>query len=410
MNDHDTLVAALRRMGLVDDAPRRMRHGEDASRRMTQGEDAPRRMKDVDDAHAPRVVLTPLAGGVSSDIYRADLPGGPVCVKRALAKLKVAAEWHAPTERNRFEAAWLRFAADVMPDAVPRVLGVDDAGLAFAMDWLDPQHYPVWKTALLSGDADAGIAADVGQRLACIHAASADRPDLARAFATDESFHALRLDPYLLECARRHAAVAPVLRALAERTASTRRVLVHGDVSPKNILVGPRGPVFVDAECAWFGDPAFDLAFCLNHLLLKCVHRPARALAFLAAYRALAQTYLTGVTWESAAALEARTAELLDGLLLARVDGKSPVEYLRTDVQRACVRGFALARLNAQAAGRGDAAHSGNAARSVEAARSADAARAAQVARSADACGPLDQLARAWQGHLLRSPLLEESA
>ncbi len=255
-----------------------------------------RRMKDVvPEGDASRVPLTPLAGGVSSDIYRADLPGGPVCVKRALAKLKVAAEWHAPTERNRFEAAWLRFAADVTPDAVPRVLAVDDDGLAFAMDWLDPQHYPVWKTALLSGDADAGIAADVGRRLACIHAASADRPDLARAFATDESFHALRLDPYLLECARRHAAVAPVLRALAERTASTRRVLVHGDVSPKNILVGPRGPVLVDAECAWFGDPAFDLAFCLNHLLLKCVRRPAQTPHSSPAFDALAQTYLTGV-------------------------------------------------------------------------------------------------------------------
>ena len=140
------------------------------------------------------------------------------------------------------------------------------------------------------------------------------------------------------------------------------------------------------------------------------MHRPARAPAFLAAYRALAQTYLTGVTWESAAALEARTAELLDGLLLARVDGKSPVEYLRTDAQRACVRSFALARLNAQAARRDDAAHSGDAARCGGAAGSVDPAGSAKAARSADACGPLDQLARAWQGHLLRSPLLEESA
>jgi Ser/Thr protein kinase RdoA (MazF antagonist) len=103
---------------------------------------------------------------------------------------------------------------------------------------------------------------------------------------------------------------------------------VHGDVSPKNILIGPQGPVFLDAECAWYGDPAFDGAFCLNHLLLKCLWRPSAAAAFLSCFDTLSAAWLAHAQWEPRAALEARTARLLPGLLLARVDGKSPVEYL----------------------------------------------------------------------------------
>ena len=116
------------------------------------------------------------------------------------------------------------------------------------------------------------------------------------------------------------------------------QALVHGDVSPKNILIGPQGPVFLDAECAWYGDPAFDLAFCLNHLLLKCLWTPSAADGFLACFKALATSYLAGVDWEGAAEIEARTAHLLPGLFLARVDGKSPVEYITGETDKERVR------------------------------------------------------------------------
>ena len=114
-------------------------------------------------------------------------------------------------------------------------------------------------------------------------------------------------------------------------TQANKRALVHGDVSPKNILRGPDGPVFLDAECAWWGDPAFDLAFCLNHLLLKCLWTPSAAAGFLACFDALGAAYLARVAWEPPHALEARAARLLPGLFLARVDGKSPVEYITTE-------------------------------------------------------------------------------
>ena len=112
---------------------------------------------------------------------------------------------------------------------------------------------------------------------------------------------------------------------------------MHGDVSPKNILVADHGPVFLDAECAWYGDPAFDLAFCLNHLLLKCLWIPSSRVAFLECFDSLSSAYLRGVPFPD---VEKRTASLLPALLLARVDGKSPVEYL-TEPQRQQVRKFA---------------------------------------------------------------------
>jgi len=115
---------------------------------------------------------------------------------------------------------------------------------------------------------------------------------------------------------------------LSARTLATKTALVHGDVSPKNILVGRASPILLDAECAWYGDPAFDLAFCLNHLLLKCLWNASARPAYERCFEALAHAYLRGVQWEPAAALQARAALLLPALCLARVDGKSPVEYL----------------------------------------------------------------------------------
>jgi aminoglycoside phosphotransferase (APT) family kinase protein len=266
--------------------------------------------------------FTPLTGGVSSEIWKV----GEICVKRALPRLRVAQRWEAPIERNRYERLWLEAAAAAAPGSAPRVLAADDAAGCFAMEYLAA---PIWKERLRQGDAQPGFAAQVGHTLGAIHTATAGRPEIPQRFATDAIFHAIRLEPYLVSTGNMHPDLAPRLQYLVERTARTRLCLVHGDVSPKNILVGGEGPahlpVFLDAECAWYGDPAFDLAFCLNHLLLKCLWVPASRPAFLECFDALAASYLESVPFEG---VEERVASLLPALLLARVDGKSPVEYL----------------------------------------------------------------------------------
>jgi aminoglycoside phosphotransferase (APT) family kinase protein len=291
---------------------------------------------------AAAVAFTPLAGGVSSDIYRVDAGGRTFCVKRALAKLRVQADWRAPVDRNRHELDYLGVASRIVPGAFPAVLGADEQTGSFAMDYLDPARFPVWKAQLRDGTIDPDTAQRVGAILGRIHAATAGDAALAARFATDANFHALRLEPYLAATAAAHPRAADTLAALIAVTAGNRHALVHGDYSPKNILVGPDGPVILDAECAWFGDPAFDLAFVLNHLLLKGAWRPQWKTRYLACAGSLARSYFDLVAWEDRGALEERVVRLLPGLMLARIDGKSPVEYLTDETVRQHVRVFAL--------------------------------------------------------------------
>jgi len=288
-----------------------------------------------------------LTGGVSSDIWRIDLPLGPVCVKRALPKLRVSADWRAPVERNLYEARWMQCANAAVPGSAPELLGQDQQTGTLAMRYLSPKHHKLWKNQLRDGLADPIFAAAVASSLVRIHAATAADRSLIDAFPTDDIFFDIRLEPYLLATARVHPDRERVLRALVTATQTNKHALVHGDVSPKNILAGPEAPVFLDAECAWWGDPAFDLAFCLNHLLLKCLWTPTAGGDFLRCFQAMTATYVAGVTWEAASALEARAAHLLPGLFLARVDGKSPVEYITDEHNKNRVRRAARALLAA---------------------------------------------------------------
>ena len=284
---------------------------------------------------------TLLPGGVSSDIRLVEFHGRRYCVKQALPKLKVQADWRAPVERNHSEAEWLRVAAGIVPNAVPRVLYEDQRHGWFVMEYLAADDYPVWKTQLRDGVIDPAFAAATGRCLAEIHARTAADADIAQRFATDHIFYPIRPEPYLIATGRRHPDVAPQLQRLSDVTMRTRRALVHGDVSPKNILCGPHGPVFLDAECAWYGDPAFDVAFVLNHMLLKGVWRPQWSDRYVECFDALADAYLRGVDWESVSGLEQRAAHLLPGLLLGRIDGKSPVEYIVDDDDKSMVRDVA---------------------------------------------------------------------
>ena len=295
------------------------------------------------------VTIAPLAGGVSSDIALVSTATQRFCVKRALEKLKVAADWRAPVERNRSEVEWLKLAHAIAPGSVPQVLADHSADGWFAMEYLEPATHPVWKAQLRDGVIDPVFAERVGSGIGRMHAATAGDAAIAQRFATDHIFYPIRLEAYLVAAGQKHPEVAEALQALVETTQANKRALVHGDISPKNILCATRDgvnvPIFLDAECAWYGDPAFDFAFALNHLLLKCLWRPAHAAQYLDCFDALYDDYMNQVTWETTYAIDGRAAKLLIGLLLARVDGKSPVEYINDEAQRDVVRAFTLPRL-----------------------------------------------------------------
>lgn len=288
-----------------------------------------------------------LPGGVSCDVWKVAAGGQTFVVKRALPRLRVAKLWEAPIARSEAEWNWLNFALGIVSSAVPRALAHSAEAGMIAIEYLEPDQYPVWKQQLLDGVADPSVAAAVAGIIARIHSASAGDSAVAAQFRTRESFYALRIEPYLLEAARQNPPISRFLNRLAEETQQTEIALVHGDLSPKNILVGRKGPVILDAETAWYGDPAFDPAFCLNHLLLKCVARPRFTDAYLTCFESFRASYLDGVSWEETVQIEARTAMLLPALMLARVDGKSPVEYL-DETQRSFVRNAAIELIKGQ--------------------------------------------------------------
>lgn len=288
---------------------------------------------------AADVTIAALTGGVSSDVHRMAWPGGSLVAKQALSRLRVAADWEAPPRRSANEVRWLRTAAAIAPAAVPAVLAEDPAAHMFAME--DLTGAPVWKAELAAGRCDPAFAAQVGAVAAAIHSGTACRPEVEAAFRDDSLFRALRVEPYLGAAAAANQDVSEVLATLSDALLATRCTLVHGDLSPKNLLVTAHGPVILDAETAWWGDPAFDLAFATTHLLLKARWHPEHAAEYAACRTALADAYLDGVDWEAPGDVDRRAAGLVPALLLARVDGKSPVEYL-DGAARDATRTFAL--------------------------------------------------------------------
>jgi Ser/Thr protein kinase RdoA (MazF antagonist) len=209
------------------------------------------------------------------------------------------------------------------------------------MRYLDPCAHPVWKAELAAGRAEPDFSAAIGGALGRVHSRTANDPKIAARFDTAHLFNALRIEPYFLATAKTHPNLAARIETLATATLTSKIALVHGDMSPKNILVGPIGPVILDAECAWYGDPAFDLAFLATHLLLKMLWRPHFANRYAATLDALRFAYARNIDWEPTAQLHRRAAALLPLLLLARVDGKSPAEYLTLETDRAFVRAIA---------------------------------------------------------------------
>jgi aminoglycoside phosphotransferase (APT) family kinase protein len=296
------------------------------------------------------VRFIPLGGGVSSDIHLVEtMPTGRrFVVKAALAKLRVKDDWFADVSRNAVEQRYLSYAARVVPQAVPRVLASDATSGWFAMEHFGDGFSP-WKEQLMAGDAQPETSRRVGHVLGQLHRVSWGDREAREQFATLRNFRALRIEPYLVTTAQRVPTARTILLAEADRLAATELALVHGDFSPKNLLVNSERLIVLDAECGWFGDPAFDSAFLLTHLYLKGLQHADLPDPLLALVPEFWSAYTEALGSHADAALESRTVRLLDCLLLARVHGKSPVEYLTTEAQRDCVTSFALRTLAAPA-------------------------------------------------------------
>lgn len=285
--------------------------------------------------------IEPLTGGVASDIARVRVGDRDICVKFALPKLKVAEDWQAPVHRNAAEYAWLQVAAEIAPEGSVTLFGRSASAHGFAMEFLAGPDVFLWKDRLLRGEVPRGAAASVGDLVGRVHAFSARPKFETSAFQNRDDFWALRIEPYLTFTASQHPRLASALNRTADELYETSRDLVHGDVSPKNILFRGGHPVILDAECATMGCASFDLGFCLNHLVLKAIHLPKIRAALLSEAQCFWDAYAARVDFQPLPDLEARTCRLLAALMLARVDGKSPVEYL-SEAERDRVRQIAF--------------------------------------------------------------------
>ena len=297
-------------------------------------EDAPallaylRRTSRIAPAEQPRIAI--LQGGVSNRTVRVERASGEAWVlKQALAKLRVPVDWFSSPERIHREALGLEWLARLArPGSITPLLFEDRGQYLLAMQAV-PQPHENWKTMLLRGDICADHVRQFAELLAAVHRDAYGRADLAAVFGDRSFFESLRLEPYYGYSAQQAPAAAAFLNALIRETLACRITLVHGDYSPKNILVHEGRLVLLDHEVIHFGDPAFDLGFSLTHFLSKAHHLPARRHDFAAAALAYWRVYaeeLGKPAW--AADLEPRAVRHTLACLLARVVGRSPLEYL----------------------------------------------------------------------------------
>jgi hypothetical protein len=295
-------------------------------------------------------LVSTLGGGVSNTTLLAESRAGSalrrIVVKQSLPQLRVAEVWFAGRNRIHNECESIRRLGAILGDAVPRIVFEDRENFIFAMDAASPAARD-WKTMLLAGDLNAAIAARVGNTLATQIRETLHSPEWREQFGNLDSFEQLRLDPYYAFTPRLYPDLRPYFDACAAHCRTRRVAAVHGDFSPKNILIDPspgtgagdggavdtavRPPtpriILIDFEVIHFGDPSFDAAFLLNHLLLKARHRPDRAARMAELAEAFWHTLTAGLP-PSLDWFEASAIAHLGCLHLARIDGKSPAEYL----------------------------------------------------------------------------------
>ena len=280
----------------------------------------------IDDTEQPCVQI--LRGGVSNrTVWVARADGEDWVIKQALPKLRVQVEWYSDPARIQREACGLRWLGRIIPGHVPEFAFDDPSHHILAMTAI-PQPHENWKTALLKGQTDGRLAQSFGSVLAKIHGAADQYPELANEFAERRFFEELRLEPYYGYAATQVPEAAPFIKHLIEATRARRFALVHGDYSPKNALIYQDNLVILDFEVIHFGDPAFDIGFSLTHFLSKAHHLPTRRGAFLDMASRFWRSYSADLTAILREIVRPFAVKHTLACMLARVAGRSPLEYL----------------------------------------------------------------------------------
>jgi len=275
-----------------------------------------------------------LLGGISNKTVLVEVNDSEHwVVKQALEKLRVEADWFSDPQRIHHEADGLRWLASLAgQEAVPGFVFEDHEQHLLIMEAVAEPHFN-YKSLLLEQSPDPHHTREFARLLATIQCNSYEHRDqVAEVFADTSFFESLRLEPYYGYSASQLPGTADFLHTLMEQTRTRKLTLVHGDYSPKNVLIHKNRLVLLDHEVIHFGDPAFDIGFSMAHFLSKAHYRSSLRSNFIGAARSYWQTYFRRTADEPwADELELFCARHTLACLLARVAGKSILEYLDSD-------------------------------------------------------------------------------
>jgi 5-methylthioribose kinase len=285
--------------------------------------------------------IEPLGWGISNVVMKVTLVDECFVFKQALPKLRVKDDWPFDRTRIFIERDCMAYLGRMLPPgSVPAVRFSDDENYVLGMSCAPPGGV-LWKQALLEGQIDRTVAERVGVLLAQIHNGAAADSYTRERFSNNQNFIEGRVDPYFWTAAKANPDLAPVIDAEVQRLLGNRLTLVHGDYSPKNVFVYSNHVYLLDFEVAHLGDPAFDSAFCLNHLILKAIKFPERSRDYLAPAGTFWHAYAEWLAPGLDPQIEATTIRELGCLLLARIDGKSRIEYITDEPTRGFARNLA---------------------------------------------------------------------
>lgn len=288
-----------------------------------------------------------LKGGVSNRAVVINIDGEDRWViKQALNKLRVAVDWFSSPERIHREAAGLRALFRLLPEgSIPEFVFEDPADHILIMQAI-PQPHHNWKSLLLKGEVNQDHVHSFATLLASMHcAAHQDGNTLSTVFSDRHFFHSLRIEPYYEYSAQQVPDAHHFIHELARSTEDHLLTLVHGDYSPKNIIVYDNRLVLLDHEVIHWGDPAFDVGFSMTHLLSKAHHLNAHRDSFQHASETYWRTYHDALIVSFGVDYERRCVRHTLGCLLARVAGRSQLEYL-SDKKKSLQKAVVLKLIN----------------------------------------------------------------
>lgn len=280
------------------------------------------------------------SGGVSGTVAFVYAGDKPMIIKQALAQLKVKETWLCDPNRMNIEQLSNQVYYRYVPESVPQVYFYDAENYIYGRE-AAPESCSMWKSDLLTGLLDFSVAEQSITALAIVHTQCATDKQVAIDFASKDVFYNLRISPYIEFTVLKHPDLENYAKPIVKELMESTITLVHGDYSPKNILVNERKISILDFEVAHYGHPSFDLAFFSNHFLLKSIKNKQFAPAYLNMLTYMLDIYFKTITFMDTRELEQSFVKLLALLLLARVDGKSPVEYLTEASDKQLVRNLA---------------------------------------------------------------------